>query len=243
MGKSSQASSKDILQEASPGETLESSDPRRSYNHPCTIARTLDVLGDRWTLLIIRDLMAGLHRYSEIQESCTGVSPNVLSDRLKKLQRDGLIERRHVKSLPPQTEYILTERGWSVRPILQAMIDWGQRELGSLDLSEVGSGVSTDFAVRVIPTFAFKPDRAAGFAAVMVVEISECADCNTWTFEIRDGHIYPRRHAPASADVRLKTNTPGFFAFINNRLPPEDCGEILGDIATAAAIQACFLTA
>jgi DNA-binding HxlR family transcriptional regulator len=238
MGKPSQASGKDALQ---PGPAADP-EARRSYNHPCTIARTLDILGDRWTLLIIRDLMAGLHRYSEIQDSCHGVSPNVLSDRLKRLQRDGLVERRHTTGLPPQTEYILTEKGWSVRPILQSMIDWGSAHLGSLDMDEVGTRVSTDFAVRVIPTFAFKPASAEGVTATMVVEISECADCNTWTFEIRDGHIYPRRQASGTADVILRTDTSGFFAFIHNKLPPEDCGEIAGDPATAAAIQACFLT-
>ena len=65
---------------------------RKAYNLPCVIAQTLDVLGDRWTLLILRDLMAGLQRYNDILESCSGMSPNVLSDRLKRLEAEGLVD-------------------------------------------------------------------------------------------------------------------------------------------------------
>ncbi|MBI2766198.1 MAG: helix-turn-helix transcriptional regulator [Chloroflexi bacterium] len=238
MGKSSQPSDNGTF----PVATREP-DARKTYNLPCTIARALDVLGDRWTLLILRDLMAGLHRYTEIQESCAGMSPNVLSDRLKRLQAEGLIERHHQKGLPPQVDYTLTEKGWAVRPVLQSLIAWGNQFAGSLNLATVGTAVSTDFAVRVVPTFAFKPERAATVKASMVVEITDCAECNTWTFEVKEGHIYPRRHAVTEADVRLKTDTQGFFAFIHGTVSAEDCGEVLGDLATAAAIQSCFLSA
>jgi DNA-binding HxlR family transcriptional regulator len=214
---------------------------RKSYNHPCLIAKTLDAIGDRWTLLVLRDLMSGLHRYTEILLNCGGMSPNVLSDRLKRLQEDGLVERHHERGLPPQVEYTLTEKGWAVRPILLAMLDWGRQYVGSISREDVGTLVSTDFAVRMIPAFAFRPERAEGISASMVIEIADCAECNSWTFEIREGYLHPRRNAQAAADVYLKTNTDGFFQFIRGQEPPERCGELIGDIAQAAAIQACFL--
>jgi DNA-binding HxlR family transcriptional regulator len=214
---------------------------RKSYNHPCTIAQALDILGDRWTLLILRDLMAGLHRYTDIIENCPGLSPNVLSDRLKRLEADGLIERHYHRELPPRVEYVLTAKGHDVRPILLSMIGWGHKYLPGFDQQSVGTSVSTDFAVRVVPTFAFQPGRAAGLAATMVVEISDCTDCNTWTFEIRDGFIHPRRSASAHPDIRLCTDTGGFFRFIRCEAPAEDCGRLMGDPAVAAAVQACFI--
>src|SRR6185437_4104208 len=152
--------------------------PRKSYNHPCVIAQTLDILGDRWTLLILRDLMTGLHRYNDILENCSGMSPNVLSDRLKRLEADGLVRRNYYKELPPRVEYSLTEEGWSVRPILLSLLEWGKAHFGPLTPEEVGDEkrLTTDFAVRMMPAFSFHPEKAGGLAASMTVEISDCTD-------------------------------------------------------------------
>lgn len=214
---------------------------RKSYHHPCVIAQTLDILGDRWTLLILRDLMAGLTRYGDILESCAGMSPNVLSDRLKRLEAEGLVHRQYFRALPPRVEYTLTEKGWAVRPILLALIGWGIKYVSAITEESVGTEVSTDFALRVIPAFSFRPERALDIAATMVIEISECDGCNAWSFDIREGIIRPRRHGSDQADVYLKTNTSGFFRFIRGEAIPEECGELSGCCETAAAIQACFL--
>ena len=101
--------------------------PKASPNQPCLIAQSLAVIGDRWTLLILRDLMSGLHRYSDILENCAGMSPNVLSDRLKRLEAAGLVNREYFRELPPRVEYTLTEQGWAVRPILLSLIEWGSQ--------------------------------------------------------------------------------------------------------------------
>jgi DNA-binding HxlR family transcriptional regulator len=217
--------------------------PRKSYNAPCVIAQTLDILGDRWTLLILRDLMSGLHRYNDIIENCSGMSPNVLSDRLKRLEADGLVLRDYYKELPPRVEYTLTEKGWSVRPILLALLDWGRTHVGPADLEHLDEEkqMTTDFAVRVLPAFSLHPERANGLAASMTVEISDCDDCNTWTFDIHDGHIHPRRKAAENFDLYLKTTTEGFFRFIRGESPPDACGELHGPVEMALTIQACFL--
>ncbi|MGE5596797.1 MAG: winged helix-turn-helix transcriptional regulator [Hyphomicrobiales bacterium] len=215
---------------------------RKSYNHPCLIARTLDVIGDRWTLLILRDLMSGLHRYSDILENCGGMSPNVLSDRLKRLEADGLVERTRHKELPPRVEYTLTEKGYAVRPILQSLIGWGRTYVGGFEAAAVAGEVEADFAVRTVPTFSFHPEKAAGLKARMLIEISDCSDCNTWTFEIHDGHIHPRRQRTGEPDIHLKTTTAGFFSFIHGKAPAEECGELIGPPDVAAAIQSCFLS-
>lgn len=235
MGKGSHVDDRDSIQSSAPPP-----DARKSYNHPCLIAQTLDVVGERWTLLILRDLMAGLHRYTEILQNCGGMSPNVLSDRLKKLVEAGLVDRQHEKALPPQVSYHLTEKGWAVRPVLLALLEWGREYIGPIGPEDLGTQVPTDFAVRVIPTFTFRPERSAGLNATMVIEISDCEDCNAWTFEIRDGYLHPRRNAVQPADVYLRTNAHGFFQFIHCKDDPALCGELLGDPALADAIQSCF---
>ena len=213
---------------------------RKTYNLPCVIAQTLDVVGDRWTLLIPRDLMAGLHRYNDILESCSGMSPNVLSDRLKRLEAEGLVIRSYFKELPPRVEYTLTEKGWAVRPILLSMLDWGRQYVEPITEDRVGHDVTHDFVMRVIPTFSFKPESATDLAARMTLEISDCDSCNTWTLDIHDGHLHPRRQGWPDADIHLKTNTHGFFRFLRGEALAEEVGELRGDPVTARAIQACF---
>lgn len=215
---------------------------RKTYNLHCVIAQTLDVLGDRWTLLILRDLMAGLHRYNDILESCSGMSPNVLSDRLKRLEAEGLVNRNYFKELPPRVEYTLTEKGWAVRPVLLSLLEWGREFVEPITEDQIGNRVSHDFMMRVVPTFSFKPESAADLAARMTVEISDCTDCNTWTLDIHDGHLHPRRNGAPNAEVHLRTNTHGFFMFIRGEAPAEVVGELSGPVEMALSIQSCFQT-
>lgn len=217
--------------------------PRRSYNQPCPIALALDILGDRWTLLILRDLMSGLQRYGDILESCDGLSPNLLSSRLKRLEAEGLVERHYFKELPPRVEYTLTGKGRAVRPVLISLIEWANQFIAPTTAEALGQAITTDFAVRVVPTFAFDPRRAHGLNATMTIEIGECEGCNSWTFQIQDGCLFPSRHAHVGADVHLRTDAQGFFRFIRGEAPAAECGELLGDPALAACIQDCFLLA
>jgi DNA-binding HxlR family transcriptional regulator len=102
----------------------------RSYDQFCPIARTLDLIGERWTLLILRDLAVfDKTRFSEFQETLPGIPARVLSDRLKKLIGQGLVERRVYSEHPLRAGYHLTERGESLRPILQAIAQWGMDQL------------------------------------------------------------------------------------------------------------------
>ena len=92
----------------------------------CPVARTLDVVGDRWTILILRDLSWGSRRYSALLESLKGISTNLLSDRLKKLEEAQMIAQVPYSSHPPRSEYRLTAKGKAFVPILVAMRNWGE---------------------------------------------------------------------------------------------------------------------
>jgi DNA-binding HxlR family transcriptional regulator len=102
----------------------------KTYDQECPVARTLDLIGERWTILILRDLLLkGTRRFQDLQESLTGVAPNTLSARLKAMESQGLITRRQYSDHPPRLEYQLTERGKSLGPVLGALRDWGRRNL------------------------------------------------------------------------------------------------------------------
>lgn len=95
-------------------------------DHPCSIARTLDVAGEWWTPLILRDVAYGVRRFGEIQEDL-GISANVLSDRLDGLLAEGMLERRLYQQRPERHEYRLTEKGADLIPALLALMQWGDR--------------------------------------------------------------------------------------------------------------------
>lgn len=93
----------------------------------CPIARSLDIVGDRWTLLLIRDLWRGKRRYVDLEASLLGISPRLLSDRLKLLEEHGIVRREFYSDHPPRAEYLLTEKGEALGPVLQAFTEWGQQ--------------------------------------------------------------------------------------------------------------------
>lgn len=98
------------------------------YDLPCPIARALDVIGERWTLLILRELaLEGPRKFQDLQRAFRAISPNTLSARLKTLEEAGVVERRFYDQHPPRAEYVLTEKGEALRPVLRALREWGER--------------------------------------------------------------------------------------------------------------------
>ena len=101
----------------------------RSYGQrSCPVARTLDLIGERWTLLILRDLfLKGARRFQDFQESMDGLAPNILSARLKDLEENGLVVRRLYSEHPPRLEYHLSDKGRTLGPVLKTLKQWGEQ--------------------------------------------------------------------------------------------------------------------
>ena len=94
----------------------------------CPVACALDVIGEKWTLLILRDLTRNSsRRFQDLLDSLKGCAPNTLSARLSSLEEQGLIERRQYEQHPPRMEYVLTAKGREVRPVLKALKAWGEK--------------------------------------------------------------------------------------------------------------------
>ena len=102
--------------------------PKR-YGQACPVAKSLEVIGDRWTLLLVRDLLAGTRRFQELAASQKGIAPNILSDRLKLMERHGLVTRVLYSDHPPRARYTLTERGRDLGLVVGALAAWGSRHV------------------------------------------------------------------------------------------------------------------
>ena len=102
----------------------------RARRSRCPVACTLDVLGDKWSLLVVRDIMRGKRRYAEFLASPEGVPTNILADRLKRLLDAGVIRSQRYSERPPRFEYELTAKGEDLRPVMRAMVEWGVQHGG-----------------------------------------------------------------------------------------------------------------
>ena len=91
----------------------------------CPVEMTLQLIGDKWKVLIIRDLLTGTKRFSELMRSVTGITQKVLTSNLRSMEADGLVNRKVYPQVPPKVEYSLTEPGLSLKPILDSMVQWG----------------------------------------------------------------------------------------------------------------------
>ena len=100
--------------------------PRTYEDQKCSIARTLEVLGDRWTMLVMRDAFLRVRRFEDFQREL-GVARNVLADRLNRLVEEGILERVRYQDRPARFEYRLTEKGIDLWPVMMTMMQWGDR--------------------------------------------------------------------------------------------------------------------
>ncbi|MFI9341096.1 winged helix-turn-helix transcriptional regulator [Streptomyces sp. NPDC052773] len=206
--------------------------PRRSYDQYCSAARALDVVGDRWTLLIVRELLAGPRRYTDLHADLPGVSTDVLASRLKDMERDGLTTRRRLP--PPGAAYVyeLTPRGRRLLPVLQALGTWGQAELGERRPTD---------AVRA-HWFALPLLRALdGEAGVVEVRLEE-GEFHLYV-GADDGPVYGDGPAPGEPDARLAMDVATCTALGRGELTLADAVRdgrvtVTGDGTVAKALRA-----
>ncbi|MEV6804707.1 winged helix-turn-helix transcriptional regulator [Streptomyces sp. NPDC051132] len=205
--------------------------PRRSYDQYCSAARALDLVGDRWTLLIVRELLAGPRRYTDLHADLPGVSTDVLASRLKEMERDGLATRRRLP--PPGAAYVyeLTARGRELLPVLQALSTWGRPELGERRPTD---------AVRA-HWFALPLLRALDGEGVVEVRLEE------GDFHLRvgaaEGPVYGDGPAPGEADARLVLDAAACGAIARGELTLPDAVRegrvtVTGDGTPAKALRA-----
>ena len=144
----------------------------RTYALPGPVARTLEVIGERWTILILLDLLRGYHRFAELRKSVEGIATNVLSDRLKLLERHDIVERRFYSEHPPRAEYYLTRKGHELGVVAGVLATWGAKYMSDASVlvhTECGS------PVRVVYHCPTCDARVPG-AGVRLVDRSESSE-------------------------------------------------------------------
>jgi DNA-binding HxlR family transcriptional regulator len=163
--------------------------PARSYNQNCPIAKGLDVLGERWTLLILRELVGGPRRYGDLRAELPGIATNLLADRLRELEDADLIDRTELPPPIARTVYTLSDTGWrKVLPVIKAVATFG------LDLLE-----PTDSAITSLNGFlagillGFDPTTAAGLDASYRLEI----DGRRFEFAVAGSNLAAAKQPPA----------------------------------------------
>ncbi len=103
------------------------------HDRTCAVAASAAIIGAKWTALLVHDLSEGARRFSELEHSCAGISPRTLSERLRWLEAEGLVDRRSYPESPPRVEYELTEKGRALLPIIDAMRGFGHSWLDCND--------------------------------------------------------------------------------------------------------------
>jgi DNA-binding HxlR family transcriptional regulator len=206
----------------------------RSYQQFCPTARALDLVGERWTLLIVRELLFSPKRYTDLQDGLPGIGPNVLAARLQSMEANGLIRKRRLPPPAASTVYELTELGDGVRPVMGALFEWG------LDVIGTPSAQDTVKASYWLPAI-----QAAVHVQSPSTEIDDeyefrLAD-EAITVTVKAGKIDVR---PGPADrpcVVLRTDTQTFVGLGSGQIRPAEAIEadalrIDGD---STAVQRC----
>ena len=153
----------------------------KTYDQYCGIAAALDRVGDRWTLLILRELSFGELRFTDLRKRLPGIATNLLSERLRSLEDDGLIEQRELPAPAARTVYVLTAEGRRVNPVLRALAGFGQAFLAE----PVEGAVRPEMAVH--GTLAPRLDARAGLGTTVRVRF-DLGDSVLW-LEERDGAL------------------------------------------------------
>lgn len=100
----------------------------------CPVEMTLQLIGDKWKILILRDLLTGTKRFGQLKKSVTGITQKVLTSNLRAMEDAGLLTREVFAEVPPRVEYTLTDKGYSLKPILDSMYSWGENYKRNLDV-------------------------------------------------------------------------------------------------------------
>jgi len=175
---------------------------RRQYGQFCPLAKALDVLGERWTLLIVRELLSGPKRYTDLREELPGLATDLLATRLRELHTAGVVDRREVPPPTPATVYELTERGQALGPAILELARWGRPLLREPTEDRLPvSALSLGFAAT------FDPAAAAGVHETYDIDV----DGTRVSVRVDDGTVeVTPGETTGRAAVRIVTDRQGF---------------------------------
>lgn len=190
---------------------------RRSYGDACGIARALDLIGERWALMIVRELLLSPKRFTDLRAGLPHVSPDVLSQRLRELEEGGVLRRRRLPPPYSAQVYELTPAGHALEPVLIALGRWGAA-YAAPPTDEMG--MSIDAHILSLRTL-FDPERAGDLSAEIELRLGHC----TFRVAIANGRIdagYGEAEAP---DLTIETDPSTLIAVVHGRRTLDDALE------------------
>jgi DNA-binding HxlR family transcriptional regulator len=185
---------------------------KRTYNEACGIPRALDRVGERWSLLIIRELMLGPKRFTDLRTGLPHVGPDVLSQRLRDLEQTGVLARRRLPPPAASQVYELTEWGRELEPVLIALGRWGARAPAAPE----GTGMSFDAHLLSLSTL-FDPDRAQGFETALELRL----DDQPFRAVVSGGELALERGEVADPDAVVTSDAGTMLAVAHGREVPD----------------------
>ncbi|MDQ3675885.1 MAG: winged helix-turn-helix transcriptional regulator [Actinomycetota bacterium] len=182
---------------------------KRTYADACGISRALDLVGERWALLVVRELLLGPKRFTDIREGLPHLSPDVLAQRLRDLEQAQLVKRRKLPPPAASQVYELTERGAALEPVLMALGRWG-----GANAPPPADGVGMSLEAHILSLRAlFEPELAGDFRATLELRLGE----HHYRVIIADGRIEAVRGEATAPDATIETDPGTLLALLHGR--------------------------
>lgn len=187
----------------------------RSYNQFCALAYALDIVGERWTLLIIRELLAGPRRFKDLLAGLPEISTNLLSERLKSLEQAGLLRRRVLPPPAGSTVYELTTVGEALEKAVLELGKWGSQFLpASLEGVALPSIGATTLAIKAF----FHPEQARGINETYELHLGN----EVLQVQVKEGALIVRQGQTLKAGVVIYTDMRSYMGLFSGQLKPEE---------------------
>ena len=179
----------------------------RTYNQRCGIAHALDLVGERWALLVIRELVLGPRRFTDLREGLPGIATNVLSQRLRQLEQSGIVVRRRLPPPAASTVYELTEHGQELVPILLQLGRWAARSMGPRTTDQTMQGRWFAVAMKAF----FDAEAAAGLTAGVAIDFGDAQ----LTFRFEGGGLEILQGLASDAELSITADPDALVAFLS----------------------------
>jgi DNA-binding HxlR family transcriptional regulator len=202
---------------------------RRTYGDPCGVARALDAVGERWALLVVRELLLGPKRFTDLHRGLGGASQNVLSQRLRELEAAGIVRRRRLGPPAATSVYELTEQGSELEPVLVALGGWGRHRAMTAE-----GELSIDALVLALKT-TFDPAAAGDLQTSVDLRV----DDDQLEVAVSGGRLSVTRASAKDPDATLRTDVPTLreLAFRKRRLDDAAAAGAVAIEGDGAAVQ------
>lgn len=186
----------------------------RTYGQYCGVARALDLVGERWALLVIRELVLGPKRFTDLKDGLPGIGTNILAARLRELEEGGVVQRRRLPPPAASSIYELTEYGRELRAALFALGRWGAKSLGQRESSQ---SLRSEWLAVALKAF-FRPEAAADVERTLELRLTD----GTYRASIDRGELDIARAENDGADLVLRTDEETLIGYLAGApVPPE----------------------